>query len=127
MDDNVEDIEFDLDEEDGSDNNDVEVDVIDVIESDAGVDDDDDDDDDEEEEEEEEEEEVEDETRLEDDELSQSPPTKQRLAKVQKSDKPRATTISKRSSKPPSKPKAAPKPKKSVPKPGEAYDINAYF
>ena len=79
------------------------------------------------EEEEEEEEEVEDETRLEDDELSQSPPTKQRLAKVQKSDKPRATTISKRSSKPPSKPKAAPKPKKSVPKPGEAYDINAYF
>ena len=45
MDDNVEDIEFDLDEEDGSDNNDVEVDVIDVIESDAGVDDDDDDDD----------------------------------------------------------------------------------
>ena len=46
MDDNVEDIEFDLDEEDGSDNNDVEVDVIDVIESDAGVDDDDDDDDD---------------------------------------------------------------------------------
>ena len=46
MDDNVEDIEFDLDEEDGSDNNDVEVDVIGVIESDAGVDDDDDDDDD---------------------------------------------------------------------------------
>ena len=46
LDDNVEDIEFDLDEEDGSDNNDVEVDVIDVIESDAGVDDDDDDDDD---------------------------------------------------------------------------------
>ena len=79
------------------------------------------------EEEEEEEEEVEDETRLEDDELSQGPPTKQRLAKVQKSDKPSATTISKRSSKTPSKPKAAPKPKKSVPKPGEAYDINAYF
>ena len=78
-------------------------------------------------EEEEEEEEVEDETRLEDDELSQGPPTKQRLAKVQKSDKPSATTISKRSSKTPSKPKAAPKPKKSVPKPGEAYDINAYF
>ena len=46
MDDNVEDIEFDLDEEDGSDNNEAEVDVIDVIESDAGVDDDDDDDDD---------------------------------------------------------------------------------
>ena len=42
MDDNVEDIEFDLDEEDGSDNNDVEVDVIDGIESEAGVDDDED-------------------------------------------------------------------------------------
>lgn len=46
MDDTVEDIEFDLDEEDGSDNNDVEVDVIDVIESDGGEEEDEDDDDD---------------------------------------------------------------------------------
>ena len=121
------------DDEDGdkaSDGDDYDDEMMKDLAEDEDIDDDDDgddEDDDYEEEEEEEEEEVEDETRLEDDELSQGPPTKQRLAKVQKSDKPRATTISKRSSKTPSKPKAAPKPKKSVPKPGEAYDINAYF
>ena len=123
--------EDDEDGDEASDDDDYNDEMMEDLEEDEDIDDEeddgDDDDNDDEEEEEEEEEEVEDETRLEDDELPQSPPTKQRLAKVQKSAKPRTTSISKRSSKPPSKPKAVPKPKKSVPKPGEAYDINAYF